>query len=103
MRHSSFSITMPHPMRAFVLERMRSGSWGNVSEYFRHLVRADQERVARERLESLLAEGLASGRSVKATPAFWEALKAEAIEQAKPAGARKSTTVAAVKRARRSA
>ncbi len=103
MRYSSFSITMPTPMRAFILERMRSGSWGNVSEYFRHLVRTDQERLARERLESLLAEGLASGRAVKATPEFWEALKTEAIQRAKPTAARKSTTVAAAKRARRSA
>lgn len=28
MRYSAFSITLPTQMRAFILERMRSGSWG---------------------------------------------------------------------------
>ncbi len=41
---AKFSITMPDKMKDYILEAMKSRQFENTSEYFRHLVRQDQER-----------------------------------------------------------
>jgi antitoxin ParD1/3/4 len=61
MPNVNISISMPDKMKAFVDERVASGQFGNVSEYFRHLVRQDNERAVTERLRALLEEGEKSG------------------------------------------
>lgn len=48
-------------MRSYVEERVASGRYGNASEYFRDLVRNDQDRQRESDLESLLLEGLRNG------------------------------------------
>ena len=52
--------------------------YGNVSEYFRSLLRDAQKEEAEARLEALLLEGLAGGDDIPLTPEFWKDLKAEA-------------------------
>jgi antitoxin ParD1/3/4 len=61
MATTTMSIAMPEEMRAYVEERIRTGQFGNASEYFRHLVREDAKRAAEERLVALLLEGEKSG------------------------------------------
>lgn len=55
------SIAIPDPMRAYISERVDSGAYGNMSEYFRDLVRKDQFEQAKVRLRAYIDEGLASG------------------------------------------
>ena len=55
------SFAIPEPMRAYVSERVRSGEYGNTSEYLRDLIRKDQQEQAARRLRRLIADGLASG------------------------------------------
>jgi antitoxin ParD1/3/4 len=57
---------------------MKRQGFGNVSEYFRALVREQQAREADSQLEELLLEGLESGENIEVTPEFWKDLKAEA-------------------------
>ena len=38
------TISLPDPMSAYIESRIKDGQFGNVSEYFRDLVRKDQER-----------------------------------------------------------
>ncbi len=57
------NISLPGPMKAFVDAQVAEGRHGSVSEYVRELIRADEKRHARERLETLLLEGLASPES----------------------------------------
>jgi antitoxin ParD1/3/4 len=57
---ATVNISMPAGLRDRVVQRVRDGSFGNVSEYFRHLVREDLRTLAR--LEELLLEGLESGK-----------------------------------------
>ena len=45
----------------------------------RELIREDRKRSAKERLDSLLLEGLDSGEPLPASEAFWDELKREAL------------------------
>ncbi len=57
---------------------MATKGYGNVSEYFRSLLRDAQKEEEDARLETLLLEGLAGGADIPATREFWKDLKAEA-------------------------
>lgn len=58
------TITISDTMEEWVKSQIDSGRYGNDSEYFRDLIRRDQDRrAAEERLSSLIEEGLASGVS----------------------------------------
>lgn len=62
-------------MRAYVEEQVNSGDYSTVSEYFRELIRQDQKRKAKERLETLLLEGLESGTATAMTEQDWEDIR----------------------------
>lgn len=55
------SFALPKALREYVDQRVRSGQYGNTSEYLRELIRRDQEEQARKRLRELIEEGLSSG------------------------------------------
>jgi antitoxin ParD1/3/4 len=59
-------------MRTYIEEKVATGGYSSVSEYFRELVRQDQKRQAAERLEAMLLEGLNSGNATEITPDDWE-------------------------------
>ncbi|MGA2596617.1 MAG: type II toxin-antitoxin system ParD family antitoxin [Bryobacteraceae bacterium] len=65
-------------LKAFIDRQLATKGYGNVSEYFRSLLREAQEEEEDARLEALLLEGLAGGGDIPVTPEFWEDLKAEA-------------------------
>lgn len=62
VRHT---ISLPEPMSAYIEGRLKEGQYGNVSEYFRDLVRRDQERRqnAIAELQALIDRAEASGIS----------------------------------------
>ena len=63
------TIAIPDAMGAWVTERIQSGQYNNESEYFRDLVRRDQERQeACLQLCRMLDEGEASGISTCNVP-----------------------------------
>jgi antitoxin ParD1/3/4 len=78
---TTLTISLPEPMRQFIEAQVNSKGFGNVSEYFRSLVREAQEREEKARLESLLLEGLSTGSEVEVTPEFWADLRAEAAQR----------------------
>jgi antitoxin ParD1/3/4 len=61
MSSNTMSFALPEAMRSYVDERVRSGQYGNTSEYLRELIRRDQEEQAKKRLRELIEEGLNSG------------------------------------------
>ena len=85
MSRSTFSIVMPGKMRSYVDRRLKGGSFGNVSEYFRHLVREDQKREAQDRLETLLLEGEASGPGIVVDDDYWTKSRASMLAKARRA------------------
>jgi antitoxin ParD1/3/4 len=63
------TITIPDAMDGWVKAQIESGRYGNDSEYFRDLIRRDQEkRQAEQELRALISEGLESGVSSSTVP-----------------------------------
>lgn len=62
------SFALPETMRDYVAMRVRSGQYGNTSEYLRELIRRDQETQAKKRLRELIEEGLRSGEARELSP-----------------------------------
>ncbi|WP_447969686.1 type II toxin-antitoxin system ParD family antitoxin [Nitrospira sp. M1] len=63
------TIAMPDEMGGWIEARIQSGQYNNDSEYFRDLVRRDQERQeAVLQLRQMLEEGEASGISKQKIP-----------------------------------
>lgn len=73
------SFALPESMRAYIDERVRSGQYGNTSEYLRDLIRRDQQTAAAQRLRELIAEGLASGEGRVATKSVIAELRERAL------------------------
>lgn len=66
---SKITISMPEPMTDYVARRVNAGQYGNVSEFFRDLVRRDQERQqAIAELRDLVDVAEASGMSPQRVP-----------------------------------
>ncbi len=74
------TISIPEPLKEFVDQQMASRGFGNVSEYFRTLLREAQEKERETRLEEMLLEGLNSGEDIPLDDRFWKELRAEALE-----------------------
>ena len=71
----SMNISLPDSMRTSVEEQVANGGYSTASEYFRELVRNDQQRKAQERLEVLLLEGLDSGTASGITTQDWQDIR----------------------------
>lgn len=77
------TISMPDQLSAYVDAQIAEGRYGNVSEYFRDLVRRDQERraSAAAELRDLLARAEQSGISSRAMADLIDAARIEARTQ----------------------
>lgn len=76
---TTLTISLPESLKAFVDAQLANKGFGNVSEYFRSLLREAQAKEESARLEALLLEGLASGR-IPLDAQFRERLEAK-VEQ----------------------
>jgi len=66
------SISLSEAMSAYVAERVNSGKYSNTSEYFRDLIRRDQERKAAEvDLRRMLDDAEESGPSTREPEDIW--------------------------------
>lgn len=77
---TTVTISLPESLREFVDHQLANKGFGNVSEYFRTLLRDAQAKEEDARLEALLLAGLASGDDISVTRQFWRDLKAEAAQ-----------------------
>ncbi len=73
------SFALPEAMRSYVDQRVRSGQYGNTSEYLRELIRRDQEEQDKKRLRELIEEGLNSGPGRVMNATALSELKARAL------------------------
>lgn len=78
MATETMNIALPDSMRDYVAQRVRSGQYGNTSEYVRDLIRKDQQAQVSARLRALLEEGLTSGPADPITQSFWDEVDATA-------------------------
>jgi antitoxin ParD1/3/4 len=77
----SLNISLPAPLREWIDAQIKGGRYGNASEYLRELIRRDQERQARERLEELLLDGVKSGSASPLTKKDWAELRTAIAER----------------------
>ena len=86
---TTVTISLPDSLRTFIDEQLATKGYGNVSEYFRTLLRDAQQREEDTRLETLLVEGLAGAADMPLDRAFWKDLRKEAKSLAQKHRARK--------------
>jgi antitoxin ParD1/3/4 len=79
MSTTTMSFALPDTLRNYIEQRVRSGPYGNTSEYLRELVRRDQEEQAKRRLRDLIEDGLQSGPGRELTAGFAAVLKKRAL------------------------
>lgn len=59
---ATMNVSLPDPMKDWVEARLKDGKFANTSDYVRHLIRCDQERVeAIADVQQAIDEGLESG------------------------------------------
>ncbi len=80
MSTNTISFALPQALRSYVDQRVRSGQYGNTSEYLRELIRRDQEDQAKKRLRELIEEGLNSGPGRVLTPQRAARWKKQALD-----------------------
>jgi antitoxin ParD1/3/4 len=76
---TTVTISLPDSLKAFVEAQLATKGYGNVSEYFRSLLREAQAKEQDARLEALLLEGLAS-RTIPLDAGFRQGLEVK-VEQ----------------------
>jgi antitoxin ParD1/3/4 len=69
------NISLPEPMKQWVEAQVAAGGYGTASEYFCHLLRAEQQRLLREQIDRTLHESLDSGPSTPMTAEDWERIR----------------------------
>lgn len=79
MSNTTMSFALPDALRTYIDQRVRSGQYGNTSEYLRELIRRDQEEQAKRRLRELIEEGLQSGPARTLTPKVAAELRQQAL------------------------
>jgi antitoxin ParD1/3/4 len=90
---TTVTISLPESSKAFVDRQLATKGYGNLSEYFRSLLRDAQQAEEDARLEALLLEALAGGKDIPLTRGFWKELKVEArhiAEKSKPSPKRQA-------------
>ena len=75
---TSMNVSLPEELKEYVEAQTKNG-YSTPSEYVRELIRGDRKRRAKERLDSLLLEGINSGESIPVNAKFWRDLKQEAL------------------------
>jgi len=79
MSTNTMSFALPEALRSYIDQRVKSGEYGNTSEYLRELIRRDQEDQAKKRLRKLIENGLNSGPGRAVTVAVTKELKEKAL------------------------
>ena len=80
MSGTTMSFALPTVLREYIDERVRTGPYGNTSEYLRDLIRRDQESLAKERLRTMIEQGLRSGPNEPLTMELADELRSRALD-----------------------
>ena len=87
---TTVTISLPETLKTFIDHQLATKGYGNVSEYFRTLLREAREREEELQLEALLMDGLVSGgEDIPLTREFWKNLRTDALDMTKKHKARK--------------
>jgi antitoxin ParD1/3/4 len=76
MNATSWNVTLPEPMKAFVESQAAEGGYATPDDYLCALIQEAQRRKARQTVEAMLVKGLRSELSPM-TPQDWEDIRRE--------------------------
>jgi antitoxin ParD1/3/4 len=74
---TSLNISLPPSMKEWVESQVAVGGYGTTSEFFRQLLRAEQQRQVREHIDNNLHAALDGGASTPMTAQDWERIRRE--------------------------
>ena len=84
---ATMNVSLPNQMKEWVEEQVKTGRYGNSSDYVRDLVRKDQERAeAVEQFDRLIQEGLDSGISELTVEEVFAQARLRAVQDLKNEG-----------------
>lgn len=84
---ATMNVSLPDQMKEWVEEQVKTGRYGNSSDYVRDLVRKDQERAeAVEEFDRLIQEGLDSGISELTVEEVFAQARLHAVQDLKNEG-----------------
>ena len=69
------NISLPPTLKDWVDEQVSRRGFGTASEFVRQILRDEQQRQLRQRIDTALIEGMDSGRSTPMTAADWEDIR----------------------------
>lgn len=81
MAISTLNISLPDTMKSEVEDVVATEGYGNTSEFFRDLVRNYLRERKERRLESLILEGIQSGKPTPFTRSDLEAIKERGVRR----------------------
>jgi antitoxin ParD1/3/4 len=77
-RGSMLNISLPNQIIDFIERQAIADGFSTPSEYVLNIILREQERLGQQhRVESLLIEGLDSGKSVEVTDDWWNSKRAD--------------------------
>ena len=85
MDMTSFNISMPKALKQYIEKQVAGGTYSTPSEFVRELIREDQKRRAKDKLESALLEGLHSGPAKSIGADYWASRRKELRKKHRPA------------------
>lgn len=69
---TTFNISLPDDLQAFIDEEIAKGGYSTANEYISHLIFQARKQAEQKRLETLLLEGLESGKALEVNDDWWE-------------------------------
>jgi antitoxin ParD1/3/4 len=76
---STFAVTLPAGLHEFLKEQTHAKGLRSADEYVVELVKAEQERVWRARIDQLLLDGINSGPATPMTTQDWDDIRREGL------------------------
>ena len=71
------NISLPPTLKDWVDEQVSRRGFGTASEFVRQMLREEQQRQLRERIDAALVEGIESGPSTPMTAQDWDDIRRE--------------------------
>ena len=71
------NISLPPTLKEWVEDQVNRRGFGTASEYIRQVLREEQERQVRQRIDTALIEGIDSGPSTAMTAKDWNDIRQE--------------------------
>ena len=81
METATFLNSLSPALREFIHDQVNSGRFANPDDYVRSLLEAEQQKMARQEVNRLIEEAIASGPPAPMTRADWDDLRQRTVQE----------------------